>query len=226
MALPHQKIQILVTDDEIKHAIQRAQQTTLIDNLRTRHINIQFDSKVRGFVGEIAIEKWLNKFGITIQCKNSLVSEDNMDIDFLYKGKNIELKTSLVPDSDITVDEAIVKRDIKLIKRQTAIEDLKGDIHLQIFFQQKARAKDLWLKQQAIDYTSTNLDYLFEVLAARAYRASTYFVGWIDKETLVSRIKKLETNNQTWNFAKRDFWRCALADSNAPIEIISYLQTL
>lgn len=87
-----------------------------------------------------------------------------MDIDFYYKGKNIELKTSLIPDRDADMDAAIGSEDIKLIRRgEDQIEDLNGDIHLQIFFNQKSKETDKWLKAQRIDLNSPDLDYLVSV---------------------------------------------------------------
>lgn len=118
-----------------------------MDNLRYRHRNIQFDCLLRGYVGEYCIIKWLKTFNINFEITNHIQDDENIDIDFYYKEKNLELKTSLVPDADVTIDNAIKRRDIKLIRRGSSrIEDLRGDIHLQIYYSQKRKAKDDWLK--------------------------------------------------------------------------------
>ena len=56
-----------------------------------------------------------------------------MDVDFEYKGLDLELKTSLIPDADKTLQNVFNKRDIKLIRRTLKIVDLKSDIHIQIY---------------------------------------------------------------------------------------------
>ena len=42
---------------EVMQALQQALQHSFIDNLRSRHPNVAFDSKLRGYVGEIAFRK-------------------------------------------------------------------------------------------------------------------------------------------------------------------------
>jgi len=138
-------IRISVTDDEIKSVMEKVRTQLFIskrDNLRNRHANIQYDCILRGYIGEFAITKWMNEQGIFFDKTNYKADGENIDIDFLYKGKNIELKTSLIPDADFTIEKAIANRDIKLIKREEGIENIKGDIHLQIFFNQRRKAKD------------------------------------------------------------------------------------
>ena len=129
-------IRISVTDDEIKSVMEKARTQLFIskrDNLRNRHANIQYDCILRGYIGEFAITKWMNEQSIFFDKTNYKADGENIDIDLLYKGKNIELKTSLIPDADFTIEKAIENRDIKLIKRENEIINLKGDIHLQIF---------------------------------------------------------------------------------------------
>jgi hypothetical protein len=215
-------------DEEIKWVMQRAREQFSIakrDNLRNRHINIQYDCILRGYIGEYAMRKWLEENDIILTATNFRNDDDNIDIDFLYKGKNIELKTSLVPDGDVTIEKSISLRDIKLIKREANIEDLRGDIHLQIYFNQKRKAKDDWLQAQDINIEEDCIDVLFEKLLCRCYRATVYFVGWIDKVSLVEKINALPPLKQTWNFtnAKRDFWNCKIYESRVPLELPSYL---
>jgi hypothetical protein len=220
-----------LADEEIKWVMQRAREQFSIakrDNLRHRHINIQYDCILRGYIGEFAMRKWLEEKDIILTATNFRNDDDNIDIDFLYNGKNIELKTSLVPDTDVTIDKSISLRDIKLIKREEKIEDLRGDIHLQIYFNQKRKAKDAWLQAQEINVEGDNIDVLFEKLLCRCYRDTVYFVGWIDKVSLIEKINTLPTSRQTWTFAnaKRDFWNCKIIDSKRPKALQGFLNAL
>ena len=89
------KINIILTEAEVKHAIQKTTQNPGIfqrDNLRTRHPNIQFDCMLRGYIGELAIRKCLQQFGIALEATNVRPEGESMDIDFLYKGKTSNLK--------------------------------------------------------------------------------------------------------------------------------------
>jgi hypothetical protein len=217
-----------LADEEIKWVMQRAREQFSIakrDNLRNRHINIQYDCILRGYIGEYAIRKWLEENDIILTATNFRNDGDNIDIDFLYNGKNIELKTSLVPDGDVTIEKSISIRDIKLIKRESKIENLRGDIHLQIYFNQKRKAKDDWLQSQEINIEKENIDVLFEKLLCRSYRNTVYFVGWIDKASLVEKINTSPPLTQIWTFAnaKRDFWNCKISESRKPLELPSYL---
>lgn len=221
-----------LSEDEVKNVIKKAIQKIDIakmDNLRHRHKNIQLDCLLRGYIGEYCIKKWLENFDIYIETTNYLEDNENIDIDFYYKNKNIELKTSLIPDADVTIDKSIKNRDIKLIRRgNSTIEELRGDLHLQIYYSQKRKAKDNWLKAQQIDIESKDIDYLYDLLNARAYKNTTFFVGWIDKETLVNRINTLPTNKRHWTFpgSQRLFWNCKIQNSKRPIELVDYLKTL
>ena len=184
-------IKIELSEDEVKNIIRTVTEKLDIakmDNLRYRHKNIQFDCLLRGYVGEYCIIKWLKEYDINFETTNYLEDDENIDIDFLYKEKNLELKTSLVPDVDGIIENAVNKRDIKLIRRgNSRIEDLRGDIHLQIYYSQRRKAKDEWLKQQTIDLNSKDINYLYNSFNAKAYKATTFFVAWIDKETLVKK---------------------------------------
>ena len=231
MIIKEDIISIPLTDDEIKTVMEKARQQLAIsklDNLRTRHANIQYDCIMRGYIGEFAITKWIAQNNIIFDKTNYLNEEENIDIDFLYKGKNIELKTSLIPDVDVSIEKAIACRDIKLIKRVGNIENLRGDIHLQIFFDQRRKAKDEWLASRDIDIENVEINELFDRLLARGYRNKTYFVGWIDKPTLVSKILSLPEPDRTWTFknAKRHFWNCKITECNKPANLPAYLKNL
>lgn len=225
-------VKIDLTEEEVKNIITLVVDKINIskmDNLRSRHKNIQFDCLLRGYVGEYCIIKWLKTYDINFETTNYIQDDENIDIDFLYKEKNLELKTSLVPDVDVTIDNAINRRDIKLIRRgNTKIEDLRGDLHLQIYYSQRRKAKDDWLKSQNINLESKDINYLYDAFNARAYKTTTFFVAWIDKETLVSNINALPEKDRYWSFAgsQRYFWNCKIQDSRKPIELINYLRNL
>ena len=225
-------IKFEISPVEIKNIIKKVVEAINIsttDNIRNRHPNIQFDCLLRGYIGEFCIVKWLESNGVFFSDTNYIQDSDNIDIDFLYKEKNIELKTSLVPDVDRFIETAIAKRDIKLIKRgNTNINDLRGDLHLQIYFDQKRKSKDDWLKVQNINLKSVDLDYLYNSFCARAYQNSAFFVGWIDKDKLVNNINALDENNKCWSFSdsKRFFWNCKIQTSRKPIDLIDYLRSI
>lgn len=229
------------------------------DNLRKRHPNIQFDCILRGYIGELALRKWFNKNGVYFSKTNFIRDDrdGSIDIDLLYKGKTrnytIEIKTSLIPDfigKNINKDsienrltKVIEYCDIKLIKRGADnIQSLKGDIHLQIYFADYRKKKDCFLSSNNISFRLNNeqfsiidesIDFLsekiFEVIKATSYIKRTFFVAWIDKETLIDQIKKKPLNERDWYFqgSNRIFWRCNIKnDAKKPIDIIKYLKEL
>jgi len=221
-------IRLNVSAEDIKRAIRKAQENMFMDNLRDRHPNVAFDSRLRGYVGEIAFKKWLADNGIAIETQNYFDDEAGMDIDFRYKGLDGELKTSLRPHADDSIERVFASRDLKLIRREEKrIEDFKGDIHVQIYYDQDRKQKDDWLKRQDVDLNSDDIDYLYESLLARSYvERATLLCGWIDKETLVKRINALPRQARTWAFGARRFWVCPLRDCFPPKSLITYLSSI
>lgn len=222
-------ITINLSKDEILSCINKTKQHSFVDNLRYRHANVQFDCKLRGYIGEYAIEKWFIENGIDLETTNYIEDGGNIDIDFLIKGKNIELKTSLIPDADANLATVISRRDIKLIKRGSDnIEQLRGDIHMQIYYSQKTKSRDNWLKDQEIDLDDNNFENLYEAFNADIYLDSTNFVAWIDKPTLITTINALPQNQRYWSFpgSQRFFWNCKLHLSKKPADLISYINGL
>lgn len=223
-------VSIQIHKDEIMAAIAKAKSQFFLDNLRNRHPNVSFDSKLRGYIGEIALKHWLENFNISFITNNYLIDDGSMDIDFLFKKDDryldIELKTSLIPDVDKDFEQVLLKRDIKLIRRNNStIENLKSDIHIQIYFRQLRKAKDEWLKAQDINIESNDLDYLYECFGASRYLNDTYLFAWIDKPTLIEIVNSKPANRRTWSFAMREFWICNLgSDSKKPLDLIAYLQ--
>lgn len=213
--------QILLTKEEVLEALQKSLNQNFIDNLRNRHPNVSLDSKLRGYVGEIAFKKWANANGIEFENSNIKDYSSGMDIDFLFKNEKqslaIELKTSLIPDSDLYLEEVIRKRDIKLIRRNgKSIEQLDADIHVQIIFKQLRLRKDDWLKKQPITFKE-NINTIYDQLAAYRYEKDCYLVGWIDKKTLIKQINSKPQHLKKWKYGKREFWCCGLNKDAKPI---------
>ncbi len=218
-----------LSKEQILEAIEKARSLHFIDNLRSRHPNIQFDCKLRGYIGETAISGWFAKFGIVTQETNFVDEENNIDVDFRVGNQVVELKTSLIPDIDKNLQAVLQKRDIKLIKRgNSPVEGLKGDVHLQIYFDQRRNAKDIWLQERKADIENCEAEELYEKFRADRYLLTTYFVAWIDKPSLVQRINSLAISERTWSFrhSQRQFWKCKLNESNKPVELIQYLRNL
>jgi len=216
-------IKLNLTKNDVIAAITKAKEQIFIDNLRDRHVNVQFDSKLRGYIGEIALKSWFLENNIKITTTNYFEEDIGIDVDFEYKGLDIELKTSLIPDTDKTLQNVFNKRDIKLIRRTRKIEELKSNIHIQIFFEQRTNKKDEWLQEQEIDINSNDFEYLYNVFLANTYITKTYLFGWIDKDTLAERMNKLKGYEKSWRHGRHRFWVCKLKDCNPPKSLIKYL---
>jgi hypothetical protein len=221
---------IAVTEQQIYDAIEQARQQLFIDNLRNRSLNVALDSKIRGYIGEIAVKTWFAERGIQFSSTNKLNRKSNMDVDFLYKGKShsleIELKTSLVPDQDRNIETAICQRDIKLIRRGNEnIEDLKSDLHIQLFFNQRRAAKDEWLERLPPINSQNSIPEIYERLACFRYLNDTYLIAWIDKHTLINQINKKPAFLKKWSYGQRQFWTCSIEREAKPMEdIIPFLK--
>jgi hypothetical protein len=226
-------ISLPLTQKDIFEAIQKAQQCAFLNNLRQRHPNIAFDCKLRGFIGEIALQHWLATYDICFQQVNYMADITGMDVDFLYvhdKGAlNLELKTSLIPDKWRNLQNCLQRGDIKLIRRgRQTIEQLKGDIHLQIYYRQRRSAKDSWLVKQAVDLHYVNENVIYDRLLCRAYLDNIFFVGWIDKPNLIRKLNGISLQESTWQFpgSSRKFWKCNIAsEARSPVELIQYLKS-
>ena len=178
---------------------------------------------MRGYVGEIGLRKWLLHHDIPIEAQNHWLEQAQMDIDFRCYGLSLELKTSLIPHADQDLKTSFQRRDIKLIKRKNKVSDLRGDIHIQIYFNQNKRRKEAWLRRQQISFANSTVDDLYEQLLGRAYLDRTYLVAWMDKQSLQERVQHLPLAQQTWSHAKRQFWVCPLRDCFAPHALIHFL---
>ena len=219
-------VKLEITKDDVFEALAKAKESSFIDNLRDRNINVQFDSKLRGYLGEISLKKWFLNNGINIVTTNFIEEDIGIDIDFAYRGLDLELKTSLIPDADKTLQNVFNNRDIKLIRRTRKIEELKSDIHIQVFFNQLTNKKDSWLQEQNIDIDSNGLEQLYDAFLAIEYLTNIYLFGWIDKSTLITQMKELKGYEKSWRFGKRRFWVCNLKECFPPSSLLKYLDGL
>jgi hypothetical protein len=219
----NQRLKLEVNKNDVLEAIIKAKSNLFVDNLRDRHPNVQFDSKLRGYIGEICLKKWFLDNNIIIDLFGYTEEGGSIDVDFKYRNLDIELKTSLIPDIDNNLENTFNKRDIKIIKRENKIENLKGDVHIQIYYEHKRKKKDNWLKKQVINLKS-NEDDLYQKFLGNRYLNETFLFGWIDKSTLIDRINLLPNNKKTWSYKKRQFWVCPLSNSKPPQELIKHLK--
>lgn len=221
-------IRLEISKSEVLSIIDKAKANIKIssyENVRDRHINIQFDCLLRGYIGEYAMGKFFVSNGIIVDSVNHMPCIGGMDIDFVINGMSVELKTSLVPDVDVDVKNVVNSRDIKLLKRSSTIEGLKGDVHIQLYINQRRKAKDDFLKNLEVDLMGDSL-YLYNKLLCRGYLESVYFVGWIDKGSLVKRLNKVEASEREWSFSgsMMSFWKCSIRESRSPMEIVDFFK--
>ena len=127
---------------------------------------------------------------------------------------------------DGNLKNVVNHRDLKIIRRTRKIDDLKGDIHIQIFYDQLTNKKDEWLKEQEINIDSTDTDYLYDKFLGKSYLSNTFLVAWIDKNTLSQKLSKLKGYEKSWCFEKRRFWVCKLQECKPPKLLIDYLKKL
>jgi hypothetical protein len=226
-------IKLPVTEEDVRNALTQAieQETIERDNLRVRSKMLRLDCRIRGYLGEIGLRNWFDGYGIEFSKANFLDDATNMDIDLLYQSKsgdcNIEVKTSTVPETYENLRGVIQKADIKIIKRTHTIEDLSGDIHIQIYFNFLRKKRDESLK--GLNQQITDPQTIIRQLSLMEYVNRTYFVAWIDKPALIAHIHRLPERSRTWTFsaAQKSFWACKLATvSQKPIDIIDYLRQL
>ena len=204
-----------------------AKNTTFIDNLRKRNKFVSFDSKVRGFLGEIAITNLLINSGIKINDINKLNEGENEDIDIFVSNEfssniKIEIKTSLFPDKWQTIDELIENADIKIIRREKSFYDIKADVYIQIYFNFYRQKRDEFLKSLSGEPSDYSVDALIDLLDLSSLHE--IIIAWKDKNSLQKDLSQMK--NKIWAYSMREFWRCPLKTSNSPLELVSFLQNL
>jgi len=229
-------VSLKIDMEDIKTALRRALNLNFKDNLRDRSLLVALDSKIRGFLGEIAIQKYLEENNIIIEKGNTNVlnQNSNIDIDIKYKGKILEIKTSLIPRNFENLCNVIEKGDIKIIKRKKKIEDENINIHIQIYYNCIREDRDRFLEELEEkdkeefknQFNGLSLEDIITFMKLDSYIGKIFFVAWIDKETLIKNIHTLYTQNPTWKFGYKEFWTCKIKDCNPPKSLIDYLKGL
>lgn len=222
-----------VSREDVLEAIRKAKNHNFIDNLRNRHIIVSFDSKVRGYLGEIAIEKWLVNNGIDRFCTNAM--EDNMyacDIDLeIISGSNrynCEIKTSKTPDyTHNNMQRVINDCDIKIIKRRQGNNiDIDRDIYIQIYYRFPTQEHDRFLinryEQSGINISS-NDDAIYETYEYERYLNNIYFVAWEERNNITQRLQNMSLADRVYTIGMRTFYTCKLRDSIEPIRLIDFI---
>ena len=212
------------TREDLIAAIKHARQEKFIDNLRDRNVFVAFDSKIRGYLGEISMSKYFNDNNIVVSSVDRMEDGDSMDLDFAVLGKNnkelrIECKTSLIPDAWVNLEEVIKNGDIKIIKREQYYQDIPIDIHVQIYFNQFRRSRDSFLSSivgKPEDYSD---DELIEKMKLDSLRE--VFIAWMDRASLNDFLS--HQKYKIWKFGYRQFWRCPLQISKPPKDLPDFL---
>ena len=213
---------------ELIEAIKHARKEHFLDNLRDRNEFVAFDSKVRGYIGEIFLKGLFLSNGIKIR-KIDYASDDvETDIDFEIESSTgevltIECKTSLVPDVYQTIENCIKRCDIKIIRREKHYTRIPIDIHIQIYFDELRKVRDTRLSRISKHVDDYNDEELFSLLSLDSLGG--YFVAWEDKESLNGYLESLEMYERIWKFGFRSFWRCPLSNAKAPADLINFLKT-
>ena len=231
MNTPENIITLPLTKGNIIHAIIKAKENAFVDNLRNRHPLVQLDSKIRGYMGEKAVRNWFAQYDILFEEAKHSLDSTGMDIDLLYKTEkgayNLEVKTSLVPDRWGHLNACLQKGDIKLIRRgNTGIEELSGDLHLQIYYGMLRKARDRFVENLSEKVAELPPENIFKHLRAGDYINNTFLVAWIDKPSLVELVKS-KKKDKMWRFGMRTFWKCNLSrEARKPREMVDYIKAL
>lgn len=216
---------VKINKKDLEQAILHSLNTSFIDNLRKRNKFVSFDSKIRGFLGEIAITNLLTNSGIKINDINKFDEGENEDIDIFVSNQysssiKIEIKTSLFPDKWKTLEELIENADIKIIKRENSFYDIKADIYVQIYFNFYRQERDNFLKTLPGDPANYSVDELIKLMNLNSLHE--IIIAWKDKESLQHDLSQMK--NKTWAYSMREFWRCPLKTSNSPLHLVNFLK--
>ena len=215
----HDLIALPLTRDDVLAAVREARRHTFRDNLRRRSPIVQFDSKVRGYLGELGMRKWLATQGIKCTATNTPTDYHQMDTDLTLVGRgrhwHTEVKTSLIPSRYSHLEELLQQADIKLIKRTATPAGLRSDLHLQVLYDLVTDRRDDWLNRIRPDLPEQLSDeQLYTALRLSQYEAGAYFAAWIDRERVCAYVPQLAT--PTWGFGKRQFWVCRFREHAMP----------
>lgn len=222
-----------ISREDVLEAIRKAKTHHFIDNLRNRHIIVSFDSKVRGYLGEIAIEKWLVDKGINRFRTNTM--DDNMyacdvDLEIITDSNrfNCEIKTSKTPDyTHNNLQRVIDDCDIKIIKRQQGDNIcIDRDIYIQIYYHFPTREHDSFLinryNESGVNIFA-DVDDIYETYGYERYLNNTYFVAWEERNNITQRLQSMNYADRVYQISKRTFYTCKLRDSIEPLRLIDFI---
>ena len=88
-------IEMQITNEDLNLALEKALNVSFIDNLRHRESFVQLDSKIRGYLGEIAIKKLITNTPLSIVYSDYYEKGSNEDIDLFVNNshkKNIKIE--------------------------------------------------------------------------------------------------------------------------------------
>ena len=226
-------LRLRLSEDDIRFVLNKTLDGLDIaarDNLRRRTPAVQLDCLFRGYLGEYCIRRFFWRYGVHVP-NNELnqLDDDNIDIDLCYQAVNgelvdFEVKTSCIPPVYGNIEATLRGADIKIIKRTPTVENLKGAIHIQIYYDFIRNERDTFLDQIALQYD--NPESIIRDLRLFDYCDRIWLVAWVDKPTLVKYINDLQPNQRTWSWrgCLRDFWRCPLNGiARTPRELKSFL---
>lgn len=219
--------QMVFSKDDVLSAVKHARKEHFEDNLRNRNEFVAFDSKARGYLGEIYLKKLFESNDIEILKIDYEIDGFETDIDFVIKNKDneslkIECKTSLIPDVYKTLENSINKCDIKIIRREKHYTSISIDVHVQIYYDELRNERDSRLSSIIGAVSDYNDEEIIDVLELE--KIDGYFVAWIDKNSLNEYLEKLPMYSRLWKFGFRSFWKCPLLISRAPSDLIDFLK--
>jgi len=232
-----------ISKTEIITAIQKALSVNFINNLRDRDPSVAFDSKVRGYIGETALIKWLNSNGVVSKSVSKTDASYLADIDLNIRGMKkdylTEIKTSAKPEAwrdnvmgtnDVLLSNCIKSGDIKVFtKSGNANVDIDRDIYIQIYFGIKTAEHDneiVTMYKANKDVLFSDYETIYRLFNFAQYIENIYFVGWIDKNSILNNLSKLPVDKQTYLLGKyRKAYYCNLNKSYIPSALIDYLKS-
>lgn len=192
---------IKLNEIEISRGLSKAMSLKMDDNLRDRSHLLKIDTSLRGFLCEIAFEKWCNYNNIRVT-KGGFDKFLRHDIDFKCNEVTIDVKSSMVPSSDKGWDD-IIKRDIKLTKGSRE-PFLLSEIYAQFYIYGYTKSRE----KQLSEIKSFDAASLYELLKLDVYKESIYFVSWVSKPKWMQWINKQP--KKTYSMNNRDFWKCPM----------------
>lgn len=232
-----------ITKDDVMSSIDKAKGMSFSNNLRNRNPTLQFDCKIRGYLGEIGLTKWLQSYNIKCWSNGQLVGDMySADIDLnirgIQKDYKSEIKTSAKPDrwyAEANTDKVLIRNcieqgDIKIFARNNDYHiDLDRDIYIQIYFGVKRQEHDSVINalyEKHPDFLRYNNEDIYQLFHFIDYMENTYFVGWMDRESIIKKLDATPVNERTWQFegSYKTFWKCNIKDAYYPITLINYIK--